>query len=109
MAKAERNVCRTPWPVAQDDILWSVDGLRGDALVGMYASTEHLTAGEVRLAPGGQTGLHVHGGDETLYVLDGVVNVISLTRMGRAVSAGSNSFPGTASTSRKEPGTSSGT
>ncbi len=75
MAKEERDCCRSMWPVTQNDILWSIDGPDGNALVGMYASTEHLTAGEILLDPGARTGLHEHGGDETLHVLEGVANV----------------------------------
>jgi quercetin dioxygenase-like cupin family protein len=45
--------------------------LEGDALVGLLASTEHLTAGTLRLLPGGTTGRTSHGGDELLYVTAG--------------------------------------
>jgi quercetin dioxygenase-like cupin family protein len=49
--------------------------LEGDALVGLLASTEHLTAGTLRLLPGGSTGHASHAGDELLYVRAGRVAV----------------------------------
>jgi quercetin dioxygenase-like cupin family protein len=54
------------------DVSWR---LEGDALVGLLASTEHLTAGTLRLLPGGTTGRASHGGDELLYVVVGRVSV----------------------------------
>jgi quercetin dioxygenase-like cupin family protein len=49
--------------------------LEGDALVGLLASTEHLTAGTLRLLPGGTTGRSSHVGDELLYVAAGRMTV----------------------------------
>jgi len=54
------------------DILWRRDG---DALVGITVSTEHLTVGTLSLLPGQHSATEEHGGDETLYVLEGVLNV----------------------------------
>jgi quercetin dioxygenase-like cupin family protein len=54
------------------DILWRRDG---DALVGITVSTEHLTVGTLSLLPGQHGDPEEHGGDETLYVLEGVLNV----------------------------------
>ena len=54
------------------DTLWRRDG---DALVGITVSTEHLTVGTLSLLPGYHSDTREHGGDETLYVLDGVLNV----------------------------------
>lgn len=50
------------------DVAWR---LEGDALVGLLASTEHLTAGTLRVLPGQTTGRASHGGDELLYVTAG--------------------------------------
>ena len=54
------------------DIIWRRDG---DALVGITVSTEHLTVGTLSLLPGQHGDPEEHGGDETLYVLEGVLNV----------------------------------
>ena len=54
------------------DTLWRRDG---DALVGITVSTEHLTVGTLSLLPGSHSDTREHGGDETLYVLEGVLNV----------------------------------
>ena len=54
------------------DILWRRDG---DALVGITVSTEHLTVGTLSLLPGQHSDTEQHGGDETMYVLEGVLNV----------------------------------
>jgi quercetin dioxygenase-like cupin family protein len=54
------------------DLLWRRDG---DALVGIVVSTEHLTVGTLSLLPGQHSSVEEHGGDETLYVLEGVLNV----------------------------------
>ena len=70
------------WPLEQpeptlhhrtkSDTLWRRDG---DALVGITVSTEHLTVGTLSLLPGQHSEPEEHGGDETLYVLEGVLNV----------------------------------
>lgn len=56
----------------KSDILWRRDG---DALVGIVVSTEHLTVGTFSLLPGRHGDIEKHGGDETVYVLEGVLNV----------------------------------
>lgn len=47
----------------------------GDALVGIVVSTEHLTVGRMSLLPGRRSDVEQHGGDECVYVLEGVLNV----------------------------------
>ena len=54
------------------DTLWRRDG---DALVGITVSSEHLTVGTISVLPGQHSAIEEHGGDETLYVLEGVLNV----------------------------------
>jgi quercetin dioxygenase-like cupin family protein len=44
-------------------------------LEGLYASTEHLTAGMLELNPGEMSIAHSHGGDEVVYALEGVLHV----------------------------------
>jgi quercetin dioxygenase-like cupin family protein len=46
------------------------------ALVRTYDSTEHLTAEQVELRPGGRTDARRHGGDAAMHVLTGAVNVL---------------------------------
>jgi mannose-6-phosphate isomerase-like protein (cupin superfamily) len=77
------------WPMAQEearpawtmrvlrdaDQLWRLEGAERQTLVGILCSTEHLTVGKLHLRPGQQTDVQIHGGDESLYVLDGRLNV----------------------------------
>ena len=65
-----------------DDLLWEVLGANGDALVGLYVSTEHLSAGRVELRSGGRTGTRVHGGDMSIHVLRGPLHVLLLDAHG---------------------------
>ncbi len=50
------------------DIVWRREL---GVLVGLYVSTEHLTAGVVEVDPGQAAAVHAHGGDEILYVTEG--------------------------------------
>jgi mannose-6-phosphate isomerase-like protein (cupin superfamily) len=61
--------------VRDADLLWRLEGKERQVLVGLLASTEHLTVGKIRLLPGQHTEVECHGGDESLYVLDGTLNV----------------------------------
>lgn len=77
------------WPLAQvkaqqsfsirvlrePDYLWRLEGAQQQALVGILAATEYLTVGAMQLLPGQQTDPHSHGGDESLYLLEGTLNV----------------------------------
>ena len=63
---------RTLLPVREADIVWRREG---EALVGLTASTEHLTAGVLELSPAKTSDRHAHGGDEVLYVLEGTLFV----------------------------------
>jgi quercetin dioxygenase-like cupin family protein len=68
----ERPANRTLRVVSDADVLWRRDL---GALVGILASTEHLTAALLDLGPGDVAAAHAHAGDEVLYVLEGVVHV----------------------------------
>ena len=57
------------------DLLWSMEGREHLALTGLLVSTEHLTVGKIPLLPGQSTDLETHGGDESLYVQDGVLTL----------------------------------
>ena len=52
-----------------------LEGDRDRVLVGLLASTEHLTAGTIELRGGQRSGIQVHGGDESGYVLEGTVGI----------------------------------
>ena len=57
------------------DVLWRLEGENQPLLVGIVVSTEHLTAGDVRLLPGHRSDVRKHGGDCSLYVQWGKLNV----------------------------------
>lgn len=59
---------RTLHRLDRRDIVWRRDL---GVLVGLYVSTEHLTAGVVEVDPGQAAAVHAHGGDEILYVTQG--------------------------------------
>jgi len=77
------------WPMAREeamrgfsmqmlrdaDMLWRLEGRERQVLVGILASTEHLTVGKVYLLPGQHTDVQIHGGDESLYLLEGTLHV----------------------------------
>ena len=54
-------------------------------LEGLYASTEHLTAGVLELNPGEARVAHAHGGDEVVYALEGVLHVRAFGAEGNSV------------------------
>jgi quercetin dioxygenase-like cupin family protein len=54
------------------DFLWRRDG---EALVGIAFSTENLTVGTLSLLPGQRSEIETHGGDECLYLVEGVLHV----------------------------------
>jgi mannose-6-phosphate isomerase-like protein (cupin superfamily) len=54
-------------------------------LEGLYASTEHLTAGVLELNPGETSVAHTHGGDEVVYALEGVLHVRAFGPEGNSV------------------------
>jgi quercetin dioxygenase-like cupin family protein len=58
--------------LSEDDIVWRRDL---GVLVGLYASTEHLTAGVIEVDPGQTAAAHAHGGDEIVYVTEGELTV----------------------------------
>ena len=74
-AREEARRRRTIVPVRAGDLLWRMEGKDRQTLVGILVSTEHLTVGVVELPPGHQTEVQLHGGDKSLYVQEGTVNV----------------------------------
>ena len=89
-SRYERNDLIGHWPAAQAearaqgklhvlreaDRLWSLDPSDPRVLTGIIASTDQLTAGSVRLSPGGRSAVQSHGGSMGIYVLAGRVNVL---------------------------------
>jgi quercetin dioxygenase-like cupin family protein len=63
---------RTIRPLGDRDLVWRRDL---GVLVGLYVSTEHLTAGLVEVDAGQKAAVHGHGGDEILYVTAGRLTV----------------------------------
>jgi quercetin dioxygenase-like cupin family protein len=61
--------------IRTQDILWRLEGRRQQVLVGLLLATERLTAGVIRLLPGQQSEVEIHGGDESLYLADGCLNI----------------------------------
>lgn len=57
--------------------------LEGESLVGIVASTEHLTVGKMRLLPGQRSGLHTHAGAESIYVTQGTLNILAMEETGK--------------------------
>jgi len=58
--------------LGRDDIVWRRDL---EVLVGLLASTEHLTAGVLEVDPGQSALVHSHPGDEVLYLTEGLMTV----------------------------------
>ena len=74
----ERDVIRTEQTMEvlrRDDQLWRLEGGEDPVLVGILASTEHLTAGTIELRAGQRTEIQRHAGDESGYVLEGTVGI----------------------------------
>lgn len=70
----ERNFTITL--MRDSDLLWRFEGQQDQVLVGLLCSTEHLTVGKLLLLPGQKTDLFRHGGDKSLYVVEGVLNIL---------------------------------
>ena len=77
MENAALTKSNTMTVVREADIHWRLEGDKQGALVGLFAATEHLTAGKVVLMPGQVGAIERHGGDESLYVLKGTLNVLT--------------------------------
>jgi quercetin dioxygenase-like cupin family protein len=75
MAQAELNSQNTIQVLRQTDVLWRLEGQAQQTLVGLWASTEHITIGEIQLLPGRHTEPQRHRGDESVYLLEGTLNI----------------------------------
>jgi quercetin dioxygenase-like cupin family protein len=84
LARAQIEQERTIHPVREGDLLWRLEGERGyEVLVGLLVATEHLTVGKMLLRPGQHTSIQRHGGDESLYLLEGVLHLFCPEKEGR--------------------------
>ena len=61
--------------VREENLLWRLEGSDQQLLVGILAATEHLTVGKMQMLAGQRSDVEVHGGDESLYLLEGTLNV----------------------------------
>jgi quercetin dioxygenase-like cupin family protein len=75
MAQAEAREVFSMRVVREQDWLWRLEGRETLTPVALLASSEHLTAGKVRLLPGQRTDLRVHEGDLCLYLLAGDLRI----------------------------------
>ena len=75
MARADMARSASFTVVRDADLLWRMEGREQSALTGLLVSTDQLTVGKIHLLPGQVTDSETHGGDESLYVLDGVLTL----------------------------------
>ncbi len=74
-AQAEAEASYTIQVVREGNLQWRLEGAEQQLLVGILASTEHLTVGKMLLLAGQRSDVELHGGDESLYLLEGALNV----------------------------------
>jgi mannose-6-phosphate isomerase-like protein (cupin superfamily) len=84
MARSEIAQGFTMQMVREADYLWRYEGESHRMLVGLLASTEHMTVGKLYLRPGERSDLEVHGGDEGLYLLEGTLHIHCPEREGQS-------------------------
>jgi quercetin dioxygenase-like cupin family protein len=75
MARADVEAEQTIQVLRETDCMWRLEGRENEILVGLWAATEHLTVGKIHLLPGQHSDLQAHGGDESLYLLEGRLNM----------------------------------
>jgi len=75
MAQAEIQRNFTIKVLREADLMWRMEGKQKEVLVGLLAATEHLTVGKIYLLPGQQSDIELHAGDESLYLLEGTLNI----------------------------------
>lgn len=83
MAKPQERAEATMHHLTDADVLWSLDVADTGVLTGLYASTQYLTAGKTIVQAGSACTFEAHGGDECLYVTDGVLNIHTPDRDGQ--------------------------
>ena len=83
LAAAEEKAGATMHVLRDADMLWELDIEDQGVMTGLFASTEHLTAGKTTVLPGRKSSIRTHAGDECLYVLSGCLNVLTPDRDGQ--------------------------
>jgi quercetin dioxygenase-like cupin family protein len=74
-ARVEAQHQHTMQVLRAGEALWRLEGQDRPILIGLLATTDRLTVGTVRVLPGQHGDAHVHGGDESLYLLEGSLHV----------------------------------
>jgi quercetin dioxygenase-like cupin family protein len=75
MARAERALGASFTVLRDSDLLWRLEGQQQPALTGLLVSSDQLTVGKICLQPGQVTDAETHGGDESVYVLEGTLTL----------------------------------
>lgn len=74
MDRAEVRSRHSIQVLREAEVMWRLEGQQ-QVLVGLWASTEHITVGQIHLRPGQHSDPQTHGGDEGLYLLEGLLHV----------------------------------
>jgi len=69
--------------IGDRDLLWRMEAGEREVLVGLLVATEHLTVGKMQLLPGQYTAVQRHGGDESLYLLEGTLQMLCPEKAGQ--------------------------
>ena len=77
MAADEAAKGQTMWAIREADILWRLEGgTRGrELLVGIMASTEHMTVGKIEFLGGQRSGEFVHQGGKVIFLEAGNLHI----------------------------------
>jgi mannose-6-phosphate isomerase-like protein (cupin superfamily) len=76
MQRAEIERDFTITVIGERDRLWRYEGQANQVLVGLLCSTEYLSVGEMVLPPGQKSDALRYGGDMSLYVVEGMLNIL---------------------------------
>lgn len=77
-AAREAAASYTQQVIRPTDVMWRAEGSERQVLVGIYLSTDELTAGCIELLPGQRSDVRVHGGDLAGYVQAGRLHLCLL-------------------------------
>jgi mannose-6-phosphate isomerase-like protein (cupin superfamily) len=68
---------KTAWMIHEHDVLWRMEGKqRGrEMLVGILASTEHMTVGKMSFLAGQRSGSYQHEGEKIVFVESGTLHI----------------------------------
>jgi mannose-6-phosphate isomerase-like protein (cupin superfamily) len=77
MARGEAAVEQTMWVIRDETMLWRMEGgVRGrELLVGIMASTEHMTVGKIEFLGGQRSCEYSHQGDKVVFVEAGNLHI----------------------------------